>query len=435
MLKQKSVLIALSLLFLLGSVIAGCSSDSADGTGAGDGNSGESDKGGGSELSGEVVVWVHPLADPELIQPVREQIEKNFMDQYPDVKLDIQEIPWQNREQKILTALSANQGPDIFYTLPDQTPQFAQQGILEPITNYVEDAVLNEFTEASIDTASYEGELYALPIITTVISPYYNIDLVKEIGEDPNNLPETWAELLEWSEKAKEKGYYGFTFSASNTPNMEFYPWIWQNSGRVIDDEGNITIDSPEVLEAYQFINEAYNMGYIHPDVAGETTQGDEYIAGKTMVQFTSNMFVSNREVEPVDFEWKLGPILKQKEQATYGAVGSLGIASNSKNKEAAVEVLKFLTNEESQRAINEASSYIPTRKSAGDIYDDHEVLSQVVDQVQYIRGGVKDPVARTIIPGVQAEIQAMLAGDKSPEEAVKATEQLIEEERQKLGN
>src|SRR5690606_6397525 len=124
-----------------------------------------------------------------------------------------------------------------------------------------------------------------------------------------------------------------------------------------------------------------YNMGYIHPDVAGETTQGDEYIAGKTMVQFTSNMFVSNREVEPVDFEWKLGPILKQKEQATYGAVGSLGIASNSKNKEAAVEVLKFLTNEESQRAINEASSYIPTRKSAGDIYDDHEVLSQVVDK------------------------------------------------------
>lgn len=153
------------------------------------------------------------------------------------------------------------------------------------------------------------------------------------------------------------------------------------------------------------------------------------------MVSFTSNVFISDREVEPVDFEWKLGPILTQKEQATYGAVGSLTVASNSKNTDAAVEVLKFISNEDNQRAINEAAAYIPTRKTAGDIYDDDELLSEVVAQSQYIRAGVKDPVARAIIPGVQAELQAMLTGGKSPEEAVEATETLIEEEREKAGN
>lgn len=433
MFKRKGFLIAFTFMFLLGSVLAGCGAESS-----GDGNVNSetgNDEGDSTGLSGEVVVWIHPMGDPELIDPVWEQMEQDFMDEHPDVNLDIQEIPWQNREQKLLTALAANQGPDIFYSLPDQTPQFAQKGVIEPITDYVDEATIGEFTEASINAARYDGNLYGLPILTTVVSPYYNLDIVKEIGEDPNNLPETWEELLAWSEKAKEAGYYGFTFSASNTPNMELYPWIWQNGGRVVDDEGNITINSPEAVEAYQFINDAYESEYIHPDVGGSSTQGDTYVAGKTMVYFNSNAFISQREVEPLDFEWKLGPLLQKEEKAAYGAVGSLTVATNSDNKEAAIEVLKFMSNEENQRLFNKAAAYIPTRTAAGDIYDDDEVMSQVVEQATHIRAGVKDPVARQIIPGVQANVQAMLTGDLSPEEAVSETEKLIEEERQKAGS
>ncbi|MDQ0338572.1 multiple sugar transport system substrate-binding protein [Caldalkalibacillus uzonensis] len=416
------------IFLVLGLALIGCSGENVGTSESEDNETSVGDNG----LSGRVLVWVHPYADPQLMNPVWEEMKNTFEEQHPNVEIVIEEIPWQNREQKLLTALAANQGPDVFYLLPDQTPLFAQQGILEPISKYVDEAFMSEFNEASLNAARYQGELYGLTILGTVVSPYYNLDIVKEIGEDPNNLPATWDEFKEWAQKAKEKGYYAFTFRvADGAVNMGFYPWIWQAGGDIIDDNGNVIVTEPEAMEALHFINTAFQEGWIHPDVS-QDAQNEAFLNGQVMVNFTSNIFIANQEagIDKVDFEWTVGPLLENKRKATYSAVGMFAVPSNSDNKDAAVEFVKFMTNEDNQRLFNKATSYIPSRPAAADIYDGHQLMEIVVEQSEFTLPGVKDPVGRLIIPHVTAAIQSMLNGDFTPEEAAEHIAKKIEEER-----
>lgn len=389
-------------------------------------------------LSGDVLIWVHPMGDPDKLNATWDQVMAGFKELHPNVNLDIQVIPWQNREQKLLTALAASNGPDAFYVIPDQTPLFAAQGIIEPITTQVDPSYLENFTEAAVNAASYKGELYGIPLLQTVVSPYYNVDMIKAIGEDPEQLPETWEEFAAWCEKAKANGHYCFNFSTDVTANTQLYPWIWQNGGQIIDDEGNIEVDTPEVLEAYQWINEAYTKGYIHPDISTNSTQWEEFVSGNMLVTFADNGFSKNHgpdvEDNPIEFEWKLGPILKNKVQATYGTTGTLVVATNSKNKEATVEAALFMTNEENHRMFIDASGFIPSRIDVAKDFTDDPIMTEIGAQAQFNVSGVKDPVARTVMPDVLSELQKLLLNGGSPEEAVKATQSHFETRRGEAG-
>ncbi|MFO7343311.1 MAG: sugar ABC transporter substrate-binding protein, partial [Bacillaceae bacterium] len=61
-------------------------------------------------------------------------------------------------------------------------------------------------------------------------------------------------------------------------------------------------------------------------------------------------------------------------------------------------------------------------------------VMKQLSEYVQYARPGVIHPVARTVIPKIQAEMQAMMEGKKTPKQAADDMAKAIEEEKEKEG-
>ncbi|MBA4493300.1 extracellular solute-binding protein [Paenactinomyces guangxiensis] len=421
---KKGWISAFLCMLFIASLLAGCSlSEEAEG-----------EK--GSKPSGEITVWVHPFMPQAKQQEkaVRDQIIESFKKNHPEVTVKIEEIPWPNREQKILTALAANQGPDVFYIIPDQLSQFAHKGILEPLSPYLKDYDLSDFSESSLTPAKYKNEIYALPILQSVMSMYYNLDIVKEIGEDPDHLPKTWDEFKMWAAKARGKGKYAVNLESGNTPNMTLYPFIWQAGGQVINDDGKVTINEPESVEAFNYVNDLYKNGWVPADSLTSQSQFPEFRAGKMLAAFGDSSFVSTVKAEPLTFKWTVGPILENKEKVTYGTTGMFAVAKNSKNKKAAVEFVKHMTNEENAKLFNENTRYIPARKSAGSIYDSEPVMKTLVEQAQNIRPGVIHPVGRSIIPAVQAELQAMLSKKKTPQEAADSAAKAIKSEMQKAG-
>jgi multiple sugar transport system substrate-binding protein len=60
--------------------------------------------------------------------------------------------------------------------------------------------------------------------------------------------------------------------------------------------------------------------------------------------------------------------------------------------------------------------------------------MKQLSEYVQYARPGVIHPVARTVIPKIQAEMQAMMEGKKTPKQAADDMAKAIEEEKEKEG-
>ncbi|MGG3835937.1 sugar ABC transporter substrate-binding protein [Paenibacillus thiaminolyticus] len=385
-------------------------------------------------LSGTITVWVHPYVSEEKkndMKAVFDGIISEYNSKYPDVKVKLEEIPWKNREQKILTALAAGNGPDVFYQLPDQIPQFASKDVLEPLTPYMDDNQMDDFTPGALAAATYQNTLYALPILQEAQLMFYNADIIKEIGEDPSALPQTWHEFNVWAEKAVAKGYYARDFSGGAACcNGTLYPILWQQGGDIIDGNGEIVINNEAGVRTFQMIKDMYDKGWIPKDSISNQDQFAEFLSGKMLAVWGSGF--TQTVLKEEKFNYAAGPPLKGAEQASFGTVGMFAVPKNSKNKQAAVEFIKVLTNTEAQKKFNKLATYIPTRKSASSIYEGDKDMEIFMEVTAYTRPGVMSPVARTIMPKIQAEIAAMLEGGKSPQEAADAAAKAIQDDMNK---
>lgn len=402
------------LLFLLlvsGLLMVGCS----DETGTTD-----------SQSKGEITVWAHPYTDN---QEKEGEMWKELIASYEDasgVKVNFQQIPWANRDQKILTALAANNGPDVFYAIPDQMPQYAEAGMLVDLSPYMENNDMDDFVESSLVPTKWKGKMYGVPILQSVETFMYNVEVVKAIGEDPSKLPTTWEEFEEWAAKAKEKGYYASSFQGGGSMNGTLYPYLWQAGGEILTEDNKVMINNESGVEAFEFINKLYSNGWIPQDSITALDHDALWDSGKLLSIQGAGKSVS-RMLEKETFEFVIAPPLKNKKQATYGTTGMFVVPVNSDNKDAAAEFIKVITNAENQRKFNRETQFIPTRESAKDIYDDQKYLAQLASYTEFTQSGVIHPEGRNIMPLIQAELQTMLEGKKTPKEAADAAAKAIE--------
>ncbi|WP_349408607.1 ABC transporter substrate-binding protein [Pseudalkalibacillus sp. SCS-8] len=387
------------------------------------------------KVEGEITVWTMPFVGEDLKDKqtkMWDDIKSTFEEKYPDATVKFEEIPWANREQKILTALAANSGPDVFYIIPDQMTQFADKGVLEPLSKYLEDEDTEDFTESSLEAATYGGKLYALPILREVQTYYYNTTILEELGLDPNSLPTTWAEYEDWAKKAVDAGYYARNFEGSNTLNATLYPLIWQAGGEILTPEGEVKVNDAAAVKAFKKVNEWYQKEYIPKDSINALNQFNLFMENKMMSGWYAQSAITAMKSEGFE-DYVIGPPLKEEETAGFGVTGMFTMPSNSKNKPTAAAFIKHITNKDNTIQFNELTGYLPPRESAASMFDDNPKMKQLSEYVQYAKPGVMHPASRSVIPKVQAEVQAMLEGTKSPEEAAKAAAEAIQSEVDKL--
>lgn len=371
----------------------------------------------GSELSGEITVWAHPFTqNAETEKAMWDEIIKNY-EAETGVKVTFEQIPWANRDQKILTALVANNGPDVFYVIPDQMPQYANEGMLLELNQYVDTADLEDFVDTALVSTTWRDKLYGLPILQEAYTMIYNVDVINAIGESVDNLPKTWEDFTAWSAKAKEKGYTAFSFAGGGSMNGTLYPFIWQAGGQVVTESNEVLINNEAGVEAFTYINEMYKNGYIPQDAITALDHDALWDSGKMLAVLGSGISVS-RMLDAGQFEFVLSEPLKNKEQLTYGTTGMFVSPINTDNPAGAAEFIKFVTNTDSQRAFNGLTQYVPTRESAKDIFKDQPYLAQIASYTQYALPGVIHPEGRNIMPLIQAEMQSMLEGNQTPQEA-----------------
>lgn len=421
---RKSFLIMLFLL-TFGLFLAACNDDAS----SPDDKDDDGNKGDTEEVSGEITVWVHPYTgNAEAEEEMWSEIIANYNKAFPDVKVNIETIPWANRDQKILTALAANNGPDVFYAIPDQMPQYADVGMLLSLDSYLSDEDLAGFVPSSLVSTTWKDKIYGMPILQEAYTFIYNVEVIEAIGEDPANLPTTWDEFEEWAEKAAAADFYALNYLGGGSMNGTIYPWIWQAGGDVVTDSNEVLINNAESVEAFEFINNMYEKGYIPEDSITSTTQDELWFGGKMLAQLGSGISISML-LEEDAFDFVIGPPLKNKEQLTYGTTGMFVVPVNSDNPDAAAEFVKSVTSAENQRIFNTVTQYIPTQEAAKDIFDSNEYMSQLATYTQYALPGVIHPKGRSIMPFIQAEVQAMMAGEKTPQEAADAAAAAIETE------
>jgi multiple sugar transport system substrate-binding protein len=369
-----------------------------------------------------VKMWVFPLGDSNAQKALFADMVKRFESQNKDIKVNVQTMPWSNREQKLMTALAANRGPDSMYMNSDILLQFAYNNMLLPLDRYLTADQKNDFFPHTLSINSYEGKVYGVPILQELMTYIYNMDMLKSIGMDAKSLPTTFDEYEAMMSKLAANGMFGLAMDVAASPIASgYYAQLWSEGGNPFAPDGKVTINDATGVKVLERLARWYKNGYLPKDSVTMTEESyGKWLAGQAASFYFSAGYLVGDDLKNVKFTWALGPILKGAAGAkTDCSIGSFCLTKDSTNPKAAFTWLDFVTNKENSTALNKFSGFLPPRKSIPNIHAAVKGYDVILSQLQYSYSLTSHPVERQIIPYLIPEIQAALTGAKTAQQAM----------------
>ncbi len=162
--------------------------------------------------------------------------------------------------QRQLNAFLAEQGPDILVG-EVQMPGFARQGYLEPFPPALAAKVRAEVVPGAYGPMEVDGEIYGIATFPGVNVLFWNKDLLRQAGLDPDRAPATWDEWLDMVEQITAAGngefYGGGTYAGPNFGgSLRVGPFMMMAGGGFIDENGDVDFANEGNFEAFSFMRE-----------------------------------------------------------------------------------------------------------------------------------------------------------------------------------
>ncbi|BCJ64274.1 extracellular solute-binding protein [Polymorphospora rubra] len=384
-------------------------------TGCGSGGSGD----GGSD----VTLWMYPvIPDQDASQKFWADFEADFEAENPDTNLTIELLPWDNREEKIGTAIAAGKGPDLVLLTPDLTANFHSTRGLKPIGAAVDDR--SKYFEGALAGGTIDGEIYGLPIYQTSTTAVYNKAAFAAAGI--TDLPKTWDDVLAAAPALAAKGIAVMDYSGSPevTLNQSFYPLLWQAGGTVFTPDGkDVAFDGPAGVAALQFLLDLQAASGLPADAATKPNkvEGGPLGLGKVAMGYA----VSKPEAQQMQAgvgaaEVVVGQPLTGARQRSFGTPGliTLTTINSDDNEEAALAVARRLASPEVQHELNVASGTYPSRTDVQAPGTD-EITTAYLEALKFANPGEAHPGARQVMAALAPHLQGALQGKRTAAEAL----------------
>lgn len=379
---------------------------------------GGSGSGGGST----VTMWMYPvIADQEASRVFWAEVESAFEDAHPDVDLEVELQPWDGRDEKISTALASGKGFDITLLGPDQIPQYADQGALLAVEGMVGGA-REVFLPNAVEALSVDGELYGVPVYHTVVTPLYNKAVFAAAGI--TEAPATWDDLLAAAGPLAARGIpvLDYPGSPEETLNLTFYPLLWQAGGEVFAEDGrSVAFDGPEGVAALRFLADLRAAGGLSPDAPTTSglAEGRPFSTGKAGVLHGADLTTARQLAGSLGADSVAAiPPLSKAEQVTFGLPGALVVSHATESEDAVGEVLRFVSGAEMAGKLAEASGFFPARSDV-QMPGGGPFTEVFADALEHAYPGDAHPQARQVMAVLAPQVQAVLLGEKTPEQAL----------------
>lgn len=295
-----------------------------------------------AQAADQEISWIYC---GDTIDPIHEKYIKEWEGKNPGWKVTPEVVGWAQCQDKATTLAVAGTPVGMAYVGSRALKEFAENELIVPVP-MTEDEKKGYYPNI-VDTVTFEGTQWGVPIAFSTKALYWNKDLFKQAGLDPEVPPKTWAEEIAFAKQIKEKtGIAGYGLPAKTFDNTmhQFMHWVYTNNGKVIDGD-NIVIDSPEVLAALQAYED------ITPfSVEGATAYEQNeiraiFLDGKVgMIQSGSGAAARLKETK---VNWGVAPLPlgpSAKGDGTLLITDSLVVFKDTGVEEKAIEFAKFIT-------------------------------------------------------------------------------------------
>jgi len=385
------------------------------------------------------VQFYYPVAVGGPIAKIIDGFAADFMKAHPSIKVTpIYAGTYQETIVKALTAHKSGTPPVTSVLLSTDMFTLIDEDAIAPFDGFVKSADdkawLAGFYPAFMLNSRSGGKTWGIPFQRSTVVMYWNKELFKEAGLDPNKPPTTWAELKAMAGKLTKKDAAGkVTQYGVQIPSSGFPYWLFQtltttNGAILANDTGTaVKFDDPAVIEALQFWVDLGKAG-VHPQGVVEwgTTPKDFFEKKAAIIYTTTGNLTNIRKNAGFDFGVAMIPGNKRKGSPTGGGNFYLFKKSTPAQQQAAFEFIRWITAPERAAQWSIDTGYVATSPAAYETaalkkYGSEFPPALVArDQLPVSVAEFSTHDNQRVTKALNDGLQAALTGAKSPEQAMK---------------
>jgi multiple sugar transport system substrate-binding protein len=366
--------------------------------------------------------------------PYFERVAADFEAANPGININVEVVPWNDMQQRLITDLSANNVPDIAIIGTRWLVDFVANDAVENFDDYMSPEFRQRFIPAFFGPGVLNGNTYGLPVAASARAMFYNKDLLDRAGV---SVPQTWEQLVDASRKisALGGGVRGFGMQGKEIETDVYYYYaFWSHGGRLIDSDGTSGLDSAAGYQAAELYKSMIDEGITQDGVTDYTREDVQnlFIEGRLGFVFSLPFLPNQIKEKNPSLPYGVAAIPRATDQVTYGVTDSIVMFSGAKNKPEAWKFLDHAFSDKWRREftvlegflpvnaavsrdphfVNDAdlkvfSSLLPNARFAPTIEGWEEIAQNVVNALQRVYTGEQD--AKTALDDAAQRINRIL--------------------------
>lgn len=304
--------------------------------------------------------------------PYFEEVAAAFEAENPDIKINIEVVPWDTLLQRLTTDIAGGASPDISIIGTRWLLDFAEQGIAEPVDSYLTPEFKDTFIDTFMAPSVIDGQIMGLPVAASARAMLINKDLYDKAGATP---PTTWDELYDASAKISALGdVYGFGMQGKEIEtDAYFYYSLWTHGGDILNEDGTSGIDSQAAIDSLTLYKKMIDEGLTQPSPTNYSREDvfNLFKQGQLGAVFTFPMLIPQIQAEAPDLNYEVMPFPEATNKATYGVTDTLMLFADSDVKEEAWKFIEFAYKDEWRTKFDHGEGFLPVTKgvAAEDYY------------------------------------------------------------------
>ncbi|NTJ08450.1 ABC transporter substrate-binding protein [Rhizobium lusitanum] len=395
----------------------------------------------------ETTLTVHyPM--PGFFKNVMDTISKKFMEENPDIKIQFAapSATYEEGIQTILRQAGTSEMPDVTFIGLNRLRMMDERNVavdLGPLVKKDGNMAEQGFSDTILKLAQVKGKQVGLAFATSNPIMYYNANLVKAAGGDPNNPPKTWDEVITLAGKIKAlgNGVDGMDFRWQGDDWM-FSALLFGAGGKMLsDDESKVAFNGPEGQKAVELIQRFVKEGGmpVFTKAAGEQA----FAAGKVGFEFqTTGALVNTIKNVGTKFDLRTAkiPLIDPVNgRLPTGGNAVVILTHDPVKEEAAWKFAKFAAGPYGASVVVPGTGYVPNNELAaksanylGDFYKKNPLFQAGLSQMSVMipwyafpgANGVK--VTQTIVDNLSRIVDGSAAPKEALEDAASDVEGML---------
>lgn len=383
----------------------------------------------------------YPVSVGGPLTKVVDGMVSEFEEKNPDI--DVKAIyagNYNDARIKALAALKSGEPAQLSVMFSIDVHELMDLGTIIPFdevaTSEEDKKWLKSFYGPLMQNGMVDGKTYGVPFQRSTIVMYYNKDLFRKAGLDPEKAPKNWDELVSMGKKLTKDGQWGAMIPSTGYPYWMFGALTKQNGEVLMNQAGNETyFDKDGVVEALEYWKSLGSEHKIMPTGTIEWgTLRQNFLEQKTaMMWHSTGNLTAVKKNATFDFGVAMLPKSKEFGSPTGGGNFYLFKKSTPEERQAALKLVKFMTSPEQAAKWSISTGYMGVSPAS---YETPELKAYVKefppaavarDQLEHATAELSTHQAGRVRKLLDDAIQATLSGQSSAKDALSSAQKQAE--------